>query len=184
MSNNYIQDMSLVIKAADFAARKHNTQRRKDAAQTPYVNHPIGAAYILTNEAKVYDAVTLAGAILHDTVEDTDTSFEEIRNEFGDEVLSVVRDVTDDKSLSKEETKRLQIVHAPHICEKAKYVKLADKLNNLRDLERYLPVGWDKETARKYASWSREVVSKLKGLNETLDKELEDVIEKILVKYQ
>lgn len=125
--DTYVEDMAKVVKAADFAARRHRFQKRKDVRQTPYVNHCIGnniyiflflkfcvagVAYILTNEAKVYDAATLAAAILHDTVEDTKTTLEEIETEFGSEVCDLVRECTDDKSLSKEKRKELQIVNA------------------------------------------------------------------------
>lgn len=125
-----LRGMQLVTKAADFAARKHRTQRRKDAKQTPYINHPVGTyvgvtattilkhgglgvAHLLTDIAKVSDPVTLAGAYLHDTVEDTDTTFAELEEEFGMEVSELVRECTDDKSLPKEQRKQLQIDNAP-----------------------------------------------------------------------
>lgn len=103
-----LSDWNLVMKANDFAARRHRHQKRKDNA-TPYINHPIGVMYILTNEAKVYDPVTLAAAVLHDVVEDTKTTLEEIKAEFGEEVLRVVEQCTDDKTLAKAERKKLQI---------------------------------------------------------------------------
>lgn len=94
-----------------------------------------------------------------------------------------MREVTDDKSKSYDERKRLQIVNAPYSSLKAKYVKLADKLYNLRSMDAYIPVGWDKARAKKYAEWSREVVSQIKGINEPLDKALDEVIERCLKKY-
>ncbi|GLV41177.1 Metazoan SpoT homolog-1 [Carabus blaptoides fortunei] len=102
-----------IIRCINFAAIKHRKQRRKDYAQTPYINHPIGVAYILTEEAKITDGDVIQAAILHDTVEDTDTSFEEIESVFGTKIRNIVEEVTDDKNLAKEERKRLQIVHAP-----------------------------------------------------------------------
>ena len=98
-----------LLKAADFAAKKHRDQRRKDSARTPYINHPIGVANILTEEGHVDDLATLQAALLHDTVEDTDTTFEEIEQIFGKEVRDIVDAVTDDKSLPYEERKRLQV---------------------------------------------------------------------------
>ncbi|KAK6042373.1 hypothetical protein COOONC_20122 [Cooperia oncophora] len=98
------EDLALVVKATDFAARRHRHQKRKDHA---------GVAYILTNEAKVFDAVTLAAAMLHDTVEDTKTTFEEIKEEFGQEVHDIVKECSDDKSLPKDVRKKAQIENAP-----------------------------------------------------------------------
>ena len=101
--------MESVIKAADFAAIKHKDQRRKNKSAVPYINHPIGVAKILTSEGKVTDPIVLQAALLHDTVEDTDTTIEEIRDAFGDKVQSIVAEVTDDKSLLKQTRKQLQI---------------------------------------------------------------------------
>ena len=130
------------MECLQFAAKKHRNQRRKDAQETPYINHPINVATILSVEALIEDEQVLMAALLHDTVEDTETTFEEIEDLFGVEVCSIVREVTDDKSLEKQERKRLQIEHAAGSSPKAKLVKLADKLDNLRDLEHNLPNGW------------------------------------------
>lgn len=131
--------LASVMKAADFAARKHRDQRRKDPQKTPYINHPIGVANILINEGDIDDPVVLQAALLHDTVEDTDTTLDEIEEHFGTKVRGIVDEVSDDKDLSKQERKRLQVVHAPHKSREAKLVKLADKLYNLRDLHRVVP---------------------------------------------
>src|SRR5579883_3142358 len=103
-----MSNITLLLKTVAFAAEKHVNQRRKNATKSPYINHPIGVANILS-EAGVTDLVTLQGALLHDTVEDTNTTFEEIERTFGKEVCNVVRDVTDDKSLPKEQRKMLQV---------------------------------------------------------------------------
>ncbi|VDM59602.1 unnamed protein product [Angiostrongylus costaricensis] len=177
------EDLALLVKAADFAARRHRHQKRKDHAGTPYINHPIGVAYILTNEAKVFDVITLVAAILHDTVEDTKTTLEEVREHFGQEVRFLVHDIvkecTDDKSLPSETRKRMQVENAPHHSHK-EIVHLADKLYNLRDLERGTPLGWDRRRVREYFKWSKEVVSGLKGTNENLEILLDDVINRNL----
>ena len=117
-------------KCLNFAAIKHRDQRRKDPQKTPYINHPIGVANILSEEGDVTDLTTLMAAVLHDTVEDTDTTFEEIEENFGAEIRKIVEEVTDDKKLPKMERKQLQIEHAKHASPKAKVVKLADKLYN------------------------------------------------------
>lgn len=164
-----------LIKCVDFAAIKHRDQRRKDSVKTPYINHPIGVANILVTEGDVTDVNVLMAAILHDTVEDTDTTFEEIGEHFGAEICKIVSEVTDDKSLPKQERKRLQIVHAATVSHEAKLVKLADKLYNLRDLSTCCPDGWTPERCDEYFKWAKQVVDNLRGTNQKLEAAL-DVI--------
>ncbi|XP_059534169.1 guanosine-3',5'-bis(diphosphate) 3'-pyrophosphohydrolase MESH1 isoform X1 [Myotis daubentonii] len=132
-------EVAQLLEAADFAAHKHRRQRRLDPEGTPYINHPIGVARILTHEAGITDIAVLQAALLHDTVEDTDTTLDELELHFGAQVRRLVEEVTDDKTLPKLERKRLQVEHAPHSSPGAKLVKLADKLYNLRDLNRCTP---------------------------------------------
>ena len=135
-----------LMTATNFAAIKHRDQRRKDAAATPYINHPIGVAEIISAEAGITDTDILIGALLHDTVEDTDTTFEEIEQHFGPKIRTIVEDCSDDKTLKKEERKLAQIAHAPHACHEAKVVKLADKLYNLRGMDGPgAPADWSNE---------------------------------------
>ncbi|XP_061520263.1 guanosine-3',5'-bis(diphosphate) 3'-pyrophosphohydrolase MESH1 isoform X4 [Phycodurus eques] len=147
-----------LLETVNFAAEKHRNQRRKDAEKTPYINHPIGVARILSHEAGITDIVVLQAALLHDTLEDTDTKPEELETKFGQIVAGIVQEVTDVKSLPKAERKRLQVEHAPHCSHQAKLVKLADKLYNLRDLNRCTPVGKVRklETERQQYSTSRD----------------------------
>lgn len=166
--------IKLYTKCMHFASLKHSTQRRKDSAKTPYINHPIGVANILCEEGDVTDLEVLMAALLHDTVEDTECTFEEIEELFGAKVLKIVEEVTDDKTLPKVERKRLQIEHAKTISPKAKLVKLADKLYNLRDLQKELP-GWTKERGEEYFVWAKKVVDNLRGTNKKLEDKL-DVI--------
>src|SRR5882724_1387256 len=128
------EESQLLIDALAFAAHKHRDQRRKDPQASPYINHPIALANVLINEGGVLDALTLCAAVLHDTVEDTETTPDELEDEFGRGVRDVVLEVTDDKRLPREERKRLQIVHSPRLSHPAKLVKLADKICNLRDV--------------------------------------------------
>ncbi|CAG8810220.1 16241_t:CDS:2, partial [Cetraspora pellucida] len=167
-------DISLLFDTLDFAAKKHSQQKRKDREGTPYINHPIGVAKNLT-DAGITDFATIQAAILHDTVEDTETTFEEIESKFGNEVRKIVEEVTDDKSLQTAERKRLQIEHTPHISDKAKLVKLADKLYNLRDMQRSVPVNWSKDRVQEYFVWSKKVTDGAKGINQLLDDQLEDL---------
>jgi len=147
-----------VLKALAFAAEKHRDQRRKDREASPYINHPIDLANILVNEAGVSDPRVVIAAILHDTVEDTATTPDELAAAFGEDVAAIVAEVTDDKALPKEERKRLQEEHAPHASPRAQQVKLADKISNLRDLSRSPPASWDLERKRAYFDWAKRVV--------------------------
>ncbi|KAM4596433.1 guanosine-3',5'-bis(diphosphate) 3'-pyrophosphohydrolase MESH1 [Fundulus diaphanus] len=167
----------LLLETVDFAAEKHRKQRRKDAEGTPYINHPIGVARILSYEGGVTDIEVLQAALLHDTVEDTDTTPEELEAKFGPTVARIVQEVTDDKGLPKQERKRLQVEHAPHCSRQAKLVKLADKLYNLRDLNTSTPVGWSAERVQEYFVWAAEVVKGLKGTNSALEKKLEELFQ-------
>ncbi|MPZ43265.1 MAG: HD domain-containing protein [Betaproteobacteria bacterium] len=151
--------MALVLKAAEFAAEKHRHQRRKDAHASPYINHPIALAKLLANEGGISDADVLCAALLHDTIEDTETTAEELRAKFGEVITDIVLEVTDDKSLSGPERKRLQVEHAPHASHQAKLVKLADKICNLRDLLHAPPANWSLERKRAYFHWAAQVVA-------------------------
>lgn len=163
-----------LIRAINFACVKHTDQRRKNAAKTPYINHPVGVMNILCNEGDITDIPTLIGAVLHDTVEDTNTSLEEITLEFGEEIAGIVDEVSDDKTLPKAERKRLQIVHAPQKSYKAKLVKLGDKLYNLRDLSQETPEGWTEQRVAEYRVWASRVCSGLVGTNGELEKLLKE----------
>lgn len=167
--------VKLYTKCINFAAIKHRDQRRKDPEKTPYINHPIGVANILAEEGDVTDLDVLMAAILHDTVEDTETTLEEIEENFGEEIRKIVDEVTDDKNLPKMERKRLQIEHAKHATPKAKLVKLADKLYNLRDLQRNVPEGWTQERCNEYFVWAKKVVDNLHGTNKNLENELDKI---------
>lgn len=161
--------LGLVLKALAFAARKHRHQRRKDQEASPYINHPIDLADILTNEADITDEVVVAAAILHDTVEDTGTTPEELTLAFGAEISSIVAEVTDDRARTKEDRKRLQIEHAPRASFRAQQLKLADKIANLRDLARSPPTDWSLERKRAYFDWSKRVVDGLRGRHARLE---------------
>ncbi|XP_075287983.1 guanosine-3',5'-bis(diphosphate) 3'-pyrophosphohydrolase MESH1 isoform X1 [Opisthocomus hoazin] len=170
-------EAAMLLEAAHFAAGKHKGQRRKDPDGTPYINHPIGVARILAHEAGVTDIVVLQAALLHDTVEDTATTFTEIEERFGEEVRRVVEEVTDDKTLPKSERKRLQIERAPTSSPRAKLVKLADKLYNLRDLNHCTPEGWSSQRVQEYFQWAAEVVAGLRGTSPPLEEALRRLFE-------
>ena len=158
-----------VFQALAFAAHKHRDQRRKDEDASPYINHPIALADILVNEGGVTDHVVLCAAILHDTIEDTETTYEELMVAFGREIADVVAEVTDDKSLDKAERKLLQIEHAAHASPRAKLVKLADKTCNLRDIATTPPADWSDERRWEYFDWAKKVVAGVRGTNAALE---------------
>jgi guanosine-3',5'-bis(diphosphate) 3'-pyrophosphohydrolase len=162
-------DLGRILDALAFAADKHRHQRRKDQEASPYINHPIELAHILVNEARVTDPLVLIAAVLHDTVEDTDATLDEIAARFGREVSEIVAEVTDDKRLPKDERKRRQVEHAPHASFRAQQVKLADKIGNLRDLAARPPANWDLGRKRDYFDWAKRVVDGLRGRHAALE---------------
>ena len=170
-----MNDVQKVLIAAAFASRKHTAQRRKDAAATPYINHPLELARVLTEDGGVTDAATLCGALLHDTVEDTDTTIAELQSIFGEEIASIVAEVTDDRSLPKPERKRAQVEHAAHISDKAKLVKLADKISNLRDVAHSPPDRWDLQRRQEYFDWAKSVIDRLRGVHPALEAQFDRV---------
>ena len=168
-----------VLKAALFAADRHRNQRRKGHRGAPYINHPLAVAECLAT-AGIEDPDILAAALLHDTVEDTNTSLAELEELFGQRVASIVAEVTDDKSLPKAERKRRQIASASTKSHEAKLVKLADKICNLRDL-RDCPPDWSEDRINAYHRFARDVYRGLRGEQPDLDEAMERLLlEKVL----
>ncbi|MEB3231570.1 MAG: HD domain-containing protein [Leptolyngbyaceae bacterium] len=174
---------TLILKALDFAARKHRDQRRKGNNAAPYINHPIDLVTLLWQKGGVRDEIVMAAALLHDTVEDTDTSFEELEQEFGAAVRQVVSEVTDDKSLPKAQRKQLQIDHAPHLSHRARLVKLADKIANLRDILTAPPANWSDERKLEYVEWSKRVVDPIRGSHPELEALFDQVYQQGLTQF-
>ncbi len=162
-------DVQCLLTAVHFAAEKHRHQRRKDHDRSPYINHPIDVAMTLWKVAGVRDTATLIAAILHDTLEDTATTPEELRELFGPEVLALLQEVTDDKRLPKEERKRLQVVHAAGKSRGAKLIKLADKIHNVHDVGHAPPPDWSLQRRVEYLDWTERVVAGLRGTNAPLE---------------
>ena len=166
----------ILLKALAFAAEKHRNQRRKDREASPYINHPIALAHLLANAAGVEDPVVLCAAILHDTLEDTETTAAELDTLFGPRVTAIVLEVTDDKTLEKQVRKQRQIEHAPHLSPEAKLVKLADKICNLRDLSTSPPADWSPERKQAYFDWAVQVVAGLRGTHSGLEAVLDGLM--------
>ena len=163
-------DLKQLLKAMAFAAHKHKDQRRKDVEGSPYINHPISLANILCNEGHVTETDVICAALLHDTVEDTDTTCSELELEFGTVISQIVMEVTDDKTLEKSERKQRQIEHAAVISDEAKLVKLADKISNLRDISDSPPKDWNLERRQGYFDWAKAVIDQLRGVHSPLEK--------------
>ena len=164
-------ELKLLIKALNFAANKHRNQRRKNADAFPYINHPISLVNILCNEVQITDISVICAALLHDTVEDTATTEEELALEFGHEISRIVMEVTDDRTITvRQKRKQLQIEHASHISEQAKLLKLADKISNLRDLVNDPPATWSLARRREYFDWAKQVIDQLRGTHPELEK--------------
>lgn len=158
-----------LLAALSFAAEKHRQQRRKDSFGTPYINHPIAVAGLLARVGAVDDLIVLQAAILHDTIEDTSTTREELDARFGMEVRRLVEELTDDKSLPKPERKRLQIEHARHLSSGAKQIKLADKICNIGDITLEEPHDWPIQRKKEYLEWAEKVVAGCRGVNPQLE---------------
>jgi guanosine-3',5'-bis(diphosphate) 3'-pyrophosphohydrolase len=167
--------VGLVLDALAFAAYKHRDQRRKNLEASPYINHPIDLANVLWNEGGVGKPEVIAAALLHDTIEDTDTTPEELRERFGPKVAAIVAEVTDDKALAKTERKQLQVAHAPKLSREAKLVKLADKIANLRDMAASAPATWPLSRQREYFDWAKLVVDGLRGVHPKLERLFDEV---------
>lgn len=162
-------DLLHFARAADFAARQHIAQRRKGDRAEPYINHLTEVAALLAEATGGEDAVLVIGGLLHDTIEDTDATFEDLVERFGPEVAALVAEVTDDKSLPQKERKRLQVETTPKKSQRAKLLKIADKTSNLRGIVHSPPAGWTEARLRDYVDWAEEVVRSCRGLNAALE---------------
>jgi GTP diphosphokinase / guanosine-3',5'-bis(diphosphate) 3'-diphosphatase len=167
--------ISLILRALEFASHKHRDQRRKDKDASPYINHPIALANVLWHEGNVTDPLVIAAALLHDTIEDTETGWQELRGAFGDEVADVVLEVTDVTWLKKNLRKRLQVSKARYSSERARLVKLADKICNLRDVAAHPPEKWDLARRREYFDWARDVVDRVRGTHPELERKFDEI---------
>ena len=159
----------LILQAVEFAAHKHKDQRRKDEQASPYINHPVKVALVIAEIGNIKDPEVLAAAILHDTIEDTDTTAEEIEQHFGKNIRSMVEEVSDDTSLPRAERKQKQVDHAPHISTGATLVKLGDKICNVVDLIDAPPANWNIERKTEYLEWAEKVIKNCRPVNKALE---------------
>lgn len=175
-----MNDSLRLLRALAFAAEKHRDHRRKDVNASPYINHLISAARILAEEGLVTDKELIVAAILHDTIEDTETSYAELRALFGAAVADIVREVTDDTTLRKAERKLLQEERAFAASSRAKQLMIADKISNIHDIIHHPPSGWSLERRREYIAWAGRVVAGCRGVNGLLDRAYDRTVEDVV----
>jgi (p)ppGpp synthase/HD superfamily hydrolase len=168
-----VQNLHAILEAALFAAEKHAQQRRKGAAGEPYINHLLEVAELVSSALTEPDTNLVIAALLHDTVEDTGVTKEELAQRYGSDVADLVMEVTDDKSLPKAERKRLQVQNAPKKSPRAQVIKLADKISNMRSVLYSPPVDWDQERRRQYFEWAKQVIAGLTAPSPVLLAEFE-----------
>ena len=178
------QDIGNLLHAVDFAARKHRGQRRKGSNANPYINHPLGVAHLLWDRGDVREIEVLIAAVLHDTVEDTETTLDEIREKFGHPVAELVDEVTDDKSLPKTRRKELQIEHARRLSRGAALIKLADKIYNVHDILNNPPRDWQGSRKLEYLKWAQTVVGQLPVTENPLRSHFEQLVDEGFRKIQ
>lgn len=178
-----MDEIGTLLEAIRFAAEKHRGLLRKDE-KTAYINHPIEVAYKLKHVGGIVDPVVLCSAILHDTLEDTETTRDELAENFGDEIAGVVLEVTDDLILKadpnrKVERKQMEIDHAPSLSHRAKLVKMADKVCNVEDIFEAPPANWSIEDKRSYINWAKQVIDGMRGTNSAIEAEFDKLFEKL-----
>jgi (p)ppGpp synthase/HD superfamily hydrolase len=169
-------DAAQLLAAALFSAEQHRDQRRKGVRETPYINHPLEVSERIVRVGGVHDIEVLVAAILHDTIEDTETTAEEIERHFGAPVAALVLEVTDDRSLTWMERKRLEIEQAALVSPRAKLIKLSDKISNVADTETNPPSAWSRQRRRDYLDFAEQIALGCRGVNEALDAEFVRVL--------
>jgi guanosine-3',5'-bis(diphosphate) 3'-pyrophosphohydrolase len=168
--------LRLISEAADLAARRHNGMARKGRGSEPYINHLAEVANILAEFTDGADAELVAAGWLHDTVEDTGVTREELAKEFGERVAALVVEVTDDMSLSKAQRRQKQIEDGPHKSPGAKLIKIADKISNIRARIHRDPSPEERADLTDYVDWAEQVVAGCRGVNAALDQMFDDTV--------
>jgi len=168
--------LRLVSEAADFAARRHTGQQRKGRGNEPYVNHLAEVANLLSIATDGSDAELVAAGWLHDTIEDTATTREELAQKFGERVAALVAEVTDDMTLPKQERRQKQIVDAPRKSPGAKLIKIADKTSNIRARIVPQPNQDERDDLTDYVKWAEKVVAGCRGVNALLDRMFDETV--------
>lgn len=171
-------------EACDFAAKKHEMQRRKNEKETPYINHPLEVARFIAVFGGIESANILCAAVLHDVIEDTNTTYRELETDFGKSVADIVLEVTDDKKSSKIERKKKQIEKMKTASPEAKMVKIGDKISNVKSTLEDPPKNWGKAENIGYAVWSKKVVDACRDANPKLATVFDTIFKSLLEKYE
>jgi len=171
-----LADTTRLLNALSFSAQKHRHQRRKDRDGSPFINHPIEVTRLLAEVGKVSDLEVLIAAVLHDTLEDTETTPRELEDLFGAQVRLLVEEVTDDKSLEKAVRKELQVQKVPGLSAGAKLIRIADKICNVRDVTHSPPTHWEAVRRREYFDWTERVIAGCRGSNADLERLYDEVL--------
>lgn len=164
-----------LFDALRFAAEKHRDGRRKGPIAAPYINHPITVAEQLATAGLEDDADLLIAALLHDVVEDTDTTEEELRRRFGDRVATIVLELTDDKQLDWRERKRIVVESIANKSRQAQLIKLSDVTANVSDLIHH-PPNWADDRKRGYLRWAELVVEAIRGVQPEMERRFADLL--------
>ena len=172
--------ISDLARAYHFAAVRHLNQRRKGKAGEPYINHLTEVADLVATATRGGDIDLVIAAVLHDVLEDTPTTPAELAEAFGARVAGIVAEVSDDKTLPKQERKRLQIEHAPHLSWGAKVIKLADKTSNLRTISTSPAPDWSAQRRLDYVQWARDVVAQVRGVSPWLEARFDEAAERAI----
>jgi len=173
--------MDQLILSIDFAARKHSRQRRKDPAASPYINHPIEVMKLLS-QCGITDVEILQSAVLHDTLEDTETSLSELTNLFGSRVANMVNEVTYEKQIPQIQRKQLEIDSIPHCSKGAQLIKQADKISNLTTIASSPPINWSSQRITGFIHWSYFIFKQCRGNNQQLDEITDKLMKQLLTK--
>jgi guanosine-3',5'-bis(diphosphate) 3'-pyrophosphohydrolase len=173
-------DLSAFLRAIHFAADRHRDQRRKGLDASPYINHPIAVAELLASVAGVEEPHVLQAAVLHDVVEDTETSLDELADRFGPRVAAIVGEVSDDKDLDWDDRKEEQVRGAKSLSPEAKLIRVADKICNVYDVGHRPPEGWSPGRRRAYVAWTARVVEGCRGVSGPLEARFDEVREDTL----
>jgi hypothetical protein len=167
-----------IFRAATFAAEKHVMQRRKGAIAEPYINHLLEVAELLVRTQPGFDITLVIAGLLHDTLEDTETTREELAHGFGDDIAALVAEVSDDKTLKPEVRQALQIEGAPNRSVRAQNLSAADKVATMRSILVSPPVGWSLQRKRDYFGWAKRVVDLFTHLTPALREEFDSMFAK------
>jgi guanosine-3',5'-bis(diphosphate) 3'-pyrophosphohydrolase len=168
----------LISEAAELAARRHKNMVRKGRGGEPYANHLAEVANLLAIATDGADAELVAAGWLHDTLEDTDTTTQELSLRFSDRVASLVIECTDDMSVPKAERRRRQVVDAPKKSADAKLIKIADKISNIEARIRSNPTNEERADLIVYTNWAEQVVAGCRGGNPYLDAKFDEAVQR------